>query len=251
MREKVVRAGVRIAEIAARQHGVVRLDQLVLAGLEKSAITRWVAAGRLHRLHRGVYAVGHTKLSQEGIWIAAVFAYGPRAVLSHDSAASLWHLSPSASAVVHVTVPASGTRGKRPGIRLHYSSTLGPRDTTLRHNIPVTTRERTLADMGWGSEPTRSHLERLFLKLIRRAGLPMPEVNAKLGPYTVDVLWRPQRLVVELDGYAFHSSPASFEQDRSRDRYLIGRGFTVLRFTYREVTEEPDIVVADVRTHLR
>ena len=171
--------------------------------------------------------------------------------LSHDSAASLWQLSPATSAVVHVTVPASGTRQKRPGIRLYYSSTLGPADTTLRHNIPVTTRERTLADMGWGDEPTRSHLERAFLRLLRSHKLPLPEVNASLGTYEVDFLWRPQRLIVEVDGYAYHSSRASFESDRARDRELQRRGYTVLRFTYREVTKKPDAVAAELRALLQ
>ena len=78
-----------IARIAARQHGVVRYDQLRWAGLVPSAITRRVRSGRLHRLHRGVYAVGHTDLTREGKWIAAVFACGEGAVLSHESAAHL------------------------------------------------------------------------------------------------------------------------------------------------------------------
>ncbi len=209
-----------VAEIAGRQHGVI-------------------------------YAVGHRKISQEGRWIAAVFAFGPQAVLSHDSAAALWGLARSpTSAVVHVTVPTSNGRTKRRGIRLHYSSSLTSSDTTRRKNIPVTTRERTLADMGWDSEPTRSHLERLFLKLIRTAGLPRPEVNAKVGPYTVDFLWRAQRLVVETDGYEFHSSRASFESDRRRDRELQRRGFVVLRFTYRDVTERQRATVDALQVQL-
>ncbi len=159
-------------------------------------------------------------------------------------------LTPYSQSCVHVTIPDCGSRARRQAIVLHRSRTLAPRHTTRRHNIPVTTRERTLADMGWGPEPTRSHLERAFLKLVRDAGLPSPEVNVRIGPYVVDFLWRDERLVVETDGYAHHSDRTSFETDRRRDRELSSRGLTVLRFTYRDVIEEPVDVVASLRARL-
>src|SRR5262245_2704205 len=81
------RAETLIARIAARQHGVVSLEQLRSAGLSSSAINRRVSGARLHRLHRGVYAVGHTHLSERGHWMAAVLTCGDGAVLSHLSAA--------------------------------------------------------------------------------------------------------------------------------------------------------------------
>ena len=140
MRKQVDKADRIYARIATRQHGVVRYDQLLWAGLVPSAITRRVRTGRLHRLYRGVYAVGHTNLSQEGRWIAGVFACGTGAVLSHESAAHLWRLSPTSPPTIHVTVTATGGRVKRPGIRLHRSTTLTSKDMTLRRTIPVTTR---------------------------------------------------------------------------------------------------------------
>jgi hypothetical protein len=79
-----------IARIAARQHGVVSSAQLQSAGMSPSAIDRRVHAARLHRIHRGVYAVGHRRLSDEGRWMAAVLACGEGAVVSHLSAAELW-----------------------------------------------------------------------------------------------------------------------------------------------------------------
>ncbi len=97
--------------------------------------------------------------------------------------------------------------------------------------------------MGWTTERTRSDLERAFLRLLRSHELPLPEVNARLGPFEVDFLWRSARLAVELDGYAYHSDRASFEADRRRDRELQARGFVVLRFIYREVVEEPELVL--------
>ena len=213
-------------------------------------IHRRVRAGQLHRIYRGVYAVGHTNLTPEGRLIAAVFACGPGAVASHESAAHLWSLSPKCPPFCHVTVPTHAGRARRKGIVLHRSATLTDREVTKRHNVPLTKPDRTRRDLGWDREPTRSHLERAFLKLIRDAALPPPEVNARLGPYEPDFLWRAERLIAELDGYAYHSSRASFESDRARDRDLSARGFTVLRLTYTEVTEEPTTVLIALRAHL-
>src|SRR5687767_8578070 len=81
-----------IAELAARQHGVVSLGQLQFAGLTAGAARKRVAAGRLHRVHHGVFAVGHRRLTGRGRSMAAVLSYGPLAVLSHRSAAGLWGL---------------------------------------------------------------------------------------------------------------------------------------------------------------
>jgi very-short-patch-repair endonuclease len=244
MREQIARPDYVVARIARRQHGVVSFEQLLWAGLSSSAISRWGRAGRLHRIHRGVYAVGHTDLSQEGIWLAAVLACGAGAVLGFESAGALWNmLTLPTSAPAHVVVPSYSGRRDRRGIVLHRTTTLGPGDTTSRHNIPVTSPSRTRRDLGFSEEPTRSHLERRFLRLLRAHDLPLPAVNQRIGPYTVDFLWRDQRLVVELDGYAYHSNRSSFEADRRRDRELQGRGYRVLRFTYREVSEAPEAVI--------
>ncbi|MBW8060531.1 MAG: type IV toxin-antitoxin system AbiEi family antitoxin domain-containing protein [Solirubrobacterales bacterium] len=81
------------AALATRQHGVVARRQLLAAGLGSRAIEGRIDAGRLHKLHRGVYAVGHERLSQRGFWMAAALAAGESAVLSHRSAAALWGLT--------------------------------------------------------------------------------------------------------------------------------------------------------------
>lgn len=227
------------------------MHQMLWAGLSHTQVERRARSGRLHRLYRGVYAVGHTNLSQQGRWMAAVLALGDRAVLSHDSAACLWQLTTTDSAIVHITIPASGSRSKRPGIRTHHSTTLTPDETSLRLGIPVTTPDRTRRDMGWDQEPTRSVLERRFLTVVTQAGHPAPEVNRRIGPYRVDFVWPGERLVVETDSWSYHSDRSAFESDRRRDRELRRRGYVVLRFTYREVTEEPDAVAAALRDHLR
>jgi very-short-patch-repair endonuclease len=91
---------------------------------------------------------------------------------------------------------------------------------------------------------TRSEAERRLLELIRAARLLMPEANARLNGYEVDFLWREQRLIVEVDGYAFHSSRRSFERDRRRDADMAAAGWRVVRVTWRQLTEEPEAVIA-------
>ena len=236
-----------VAKIAERQHEVVTIAQLLWAGLTPRQVTLRVKAGRLHRIHRGVYAVGHRKLSREGTWMAAVLACGPEAALSHASAAQLWSLTPRSPASSHVTVPGSAGRANRRGIVLHRSSTLIPGDVTRKKSIPVTTLARTQRDMGWSTERTRSDLERRFLELLHTHELPLPEVNARIGPYEVDFLWRKERLVVELDGYAYHSDRASFAADCRRDRELQALGFSVMRFADSEVDVAPAAIAARLR----
>jgi very-short-patch-repair endonuclease len=165
-------------------------------------------------------------------------------------AANLWRLTPKCPASAHVTVPGDAGRARRKGIVLHRSVTLTARDVTRRGNIPVTTPARTLADMGWGRERTRSDLERKFVRLLREHDLPLPEVNVKVGPFEIDFLWRSHRLAVELDSYAYHSDRATFIADRARDRELRRRGFTVLRFADIELDERPEMIVATVRHYL-
>jgi very-short-patch-repair endonuclease len=91
---------------------------------------------------------------------------------------------------------------------------------------------------------TRSEAEERFLALIRKAGLPAPETNVRLGPYEVDFLWRPERLIVEVDGFRFHSSRAAFERDRLRDAELQTNGFRVIRVTWRQLADQPEAMLA-------
>jgi very-short-patch-repair endonuclease len=181
---------------------------------------------------------------------------------------------------VDVTVPPGG-RSDRAGIRIHRSRTLLPSPgvrtpTTLRLNIPVTTPTRTLADLercvpaqhlarahrqaevlglpleeaSTASAAPHTELERRFLALCRRHRLPEPEVNVPVGAYLPDFLWRDARLIAETDGYAFHSGRANFEHDRRRAAALAAAGYELLRFTWWQVTAEPDEVAAALRVRL-
>jgi very-short-patch-repair endonuclease len=276
MRKQRARSEVerRIAFVAGNQHGVITYEQLLAAGLSPPGITRRVQARRLHRIHPGVYAVGHAGLSQEGVWMAAVLACGHGAVLSHRSAAEHWGMLKPAGGVPHVSIPGRAGRRRRPGITIHRPSALLTSQTTSRANIPVTNPTRTLIDLrranrgefrralrqaeydrlpfdDLGQDGTRSELESMFQRLCRRHRLPTPEVNARLGPYHADFLFRAQRLVVETDSWRAHGGRVAYREDRERDLWLKLNHYEVVRFTYEQVRDEPARVAAALRELLR
>jgi predicted transcriptional regulator of viral defense system/very-short-patch-repair endonuclease len=136
----------RLARIAGRQHGVVTLRQLEAIGIRGTSVKRRAASGRLARLYRGVYAVGHIQRTRETRWIAAVMACGRGSVLSHLDAAALWEIYESRGANIHVTTTAPSAR-RLPSIRVHRARSLDPADVTTKDGIPVTTVARTLIDL--------------------------------------------------------------------------------------------------------
>lgn len=158
MRRKVDNADATVAGIAAKQHGIVTLTQLIRAGLSEAGVRRRVAAGHLHRIHRAVYAVGHPGLSDEGRWMAAVLACGEGAALSHRPAAEL----------------------------------LKGAQITVRARIRVTTPARTLADLKRAVAP-RDHrravrqAEYLGLKSRSRSLRVHRDVDLRLGQPLGDI----------------------------------------------------------------
>jgi very-short-patch-repair endonuclease len=279
---------------------VVARRQLIALGYTAREIQRLIEAGHLHVIHRGVYAVGHRKLTVRGRWMAAVLACGPGAVLSHRDAAALHDLRRSGSAkAVHVTAPGR-RRHNRPGIIVHNVRHLHPDDCAMVDGIPVTSVHRTVLDyaetarpqeLRWAFEAydrldlldmrkldavmarnpgrrgikpltaltakyrgpapdTRSGNERRFLALIREAGLPEPSVNVVVAGIVVDFFWPEQRLVVEVDSYTFHHTPADRAEDRRKQRVLRAAGCEVLRVMDTELTDEPEATVCDVRERL-
>ncbi len=219
--------------------------------------------------------------------MAAVLACGHDAVLSHGAAAVHWGLLRPLNGPIDVSIPSQRGRKCRQGIRIHRCATLAkaPLSTdgslrrlaplvTIRDFIPVTTVPRTLADLpstlapylvrrairqaeflklpvGIETDRTRSDLERDFLRLCRRYGLPLPEVNVLIDGMTVDFLWRDVRLVVETDSYATHGGTIAFEDDRERDLRLRRLGYAVHHFSERQLELEPAAVAADVALALR
>lgn len=261
------------AGLATAQHGVLARDQLLARGVSEHAIDHRVRTGRLVPLFRGVYAIGHAALPDAGRIRAALLAAGPDAVASHRTAAALLNLLPAMPPFVEVTVPGSPRRA-RPGLVIHRTRIAPP--VIELDGLRVTTPLWTLADLPRAERrqacaealvrslvtereleaarllppqeaaPTRSELERRFLRIVRRAGLPRPRVNETIGPYEIDFAWPRQRVLVEVDGFRAHGHRFAFERDRARDAELVALGYVVLRFTWRQVVHEPLTVAARI-----
>jgi Protein of unknown function (DUF559) len=287
-----------IARLADRQHGVVARWQLIELGLSRRAIEWRLANRRLHRVYQGVYAVVLRSISPRGHRMAAVLAYGRRAVLSHRQAGSEWGICQFNQRRSQVTVPKTG-RANRPHIRVHHAD-LHPEDVTVHNGIPVTSVARTLLDIAPDTAsgnllrmveeadrraifdlgaverviarnlhhkgakrlsavitdyreppPVRSEFEREFLELIEREGIPRPLINTEVCGAEVDICWPDAKLIVELDGRGYHSSPHAFETDRLRDARLLKAGYVVLRITYRRLRADPQGVIDDIFALLR
>ena len=256
-------------------------------GLGEGAIAWRVRTGRLHRIHRGVYTVGHPVLPRYGQLMAAVLACRDGAVLSHRSAAELLRLGPT-TAFFEVSAPGD----RRPRDILVHRAEVPPEHRCIVEGIPVTTPARTLIDLAdvltrrgleraideaeylrldlkglrcipgrhgagvlagvlarhaAGSTRTRSELEERFLALCGSHFLTRPETNAHVSGYEVDFVWRRPRLIVELDGHAAHRTRRAFEADRARDSELTASGYRVMRFTHRRVEGEPAVVADELR----
>lgn len=290
MRAVTVQSSARdLWNLAKRQHGVISHEQLVAAGLTDKAILHRVARGRLHRLFRGVYAVGRPEVSQFGWWTAAVLASGEGAVLSHDDAAALWDLRKKRRGQIQVSVPAS-RRIRRDGIAVHRRLNLTAGDRTRQRGIPVTRPAVTIVDTalslverdlermineadqqnvirfdvlqrelermarrpGVGTVKrlvlrhtfrlTRSELERLFLAIARRAGLPVPETLAIVNDFEVD-FWFPELgLVVEAKSLTYHRTPSKQTADVLRDQTHVVNEVIPLHFTHWQIAKQPGYV---------
>src|SRR4051794_8684632 len=255
-----------LAELAARQHGVVTTKQL---GMTSGAISKRARAGTLHRVHRGVYAVGHARLSEKGAFMAAVLAAGEHAVLCGLSAAVLWQAWRRKVHEIHVLVPRD--RRPYPGFRIHTTRHLHPSDITTHDGIPVTTIARTLVDLTdtltthqlanviheaafrnrFNRQATlaamtrangRRNLNRLAEALKAEgagtrshaedrfleliADLPQPKVNTKIAGLEVDFAY--DDLMIEIDGPG-HNRPRTRREDAARDAALRRAGYEVIR----------------------
>lgn len=167
-----------IAELARAQHGVVGLRQLGRFGLSGRAVSARVARGRLHRLHQGVFAVGHRRLTARGVLMAAALAAGPGARISHRDAAALWNLVRLGAGRTHVTVDTRAGRARRDGLVIHRSR-LHPGDVTTVDAIPVTSVSRTLLDLA--GLVSAGRLRRLYAEAERLELLDTTSLTALLN----------------------------------------------------------------------
>jgi very-short-patch-repair endonuclease len=214
-----------IASIAAGQHGRITSEQMLAAGLRTGEIKHRVATKRLHREHRGVYCVGFSDTSQIGLFMAAVLACGPRAVLSHRCAAILLGLLRGvAPRLIDVTVGGRSCRG-RDGIRVHLPHHLTRSEVTLVDGIPCTIAARTLVDLA--AEATEHEREEAFDQARRLRLLPPRELEHQLA------LRRPgARAIRDL-----HQGPdLRFRFERDFRRFLRAEGYPAARFNERIAT---------------
>jgi very-short-patch-repair endonuclease len=143
-----------IEALASARHGIVSRRELVGAGVTAKQIALRVRRRRLVKMYDGIYVAGHTALTREGRWRAAVLACGRQAVLSHNDAAAHWGLAPARGSRIHVTRPSSSARDPDPRrIRVHRVGTLRAWETTINDNIPTTTVARTLLDLAADLRP--------------------------------------------------------------------------------------------------
>jgi hypothetical protein len=288
--------GQALAELAQRHHGVVSARQLTGLGFAKTTISEAVQQGRLHRIHRGVYAVGHKALSWEGRCLAAVLAR-PGAVASHRTAAWIHGLLRTRPGTIHLTAPTR-QRLKRDFV-VHFAH-LGTDDRVVVDGIPLTSPARTALDLAPDESPRdlgrvlqraddnelldrrrfeallartkghpghgklagalrafkpetvilRSDLERRFRRLVLDAGLPVPQTNVAVEGYELDCYWEAEGFAAELDVYATHGSPRSFEADREREDDLLLAGIELIRVTDVRLDRDPRGTIARVAEHL-
>ena len=253
--------------LAGRQRGLVRREQLVDAGLTRSAIAHRVRTGRLRRVHPAVYTITTLEL--------------------HLTAAILWRLLPDDGGPIHV-ITTQRHRRAPDGVILHRSH-LDPHDVRHRHGLPLTSPVKTLEHLpshslddavdaaratrllsstqlehlrtttrrpalrealGDDHGFTRSDAERHLLALVTRAELPRPQTNTRLHGHEVDALWPDHRLIAEIDSYAHHASRTAFEADRRRDAAHVAAGYRTLRITWRRLTRRPEAVAAQLAATL-
>jgi very-short-patch-repair endonuclease len=282
----ITRPDVRVAELAARERGVLTTGELHSCGLDDHAILTRVRNGQLHRRFTGVYAVGYAVLCLEACFLAAVKACGPDAVLSHYSAAVLHGLLEWDGRAPEVT---TRTVRKHPGLRAHRAKTL---ERCYVKGIPVTPVLRTIIDLAGSrlpgrqlrravnealnqrairlgdlitgdhrgarrlrailasAAPTTNEFEDVVLAIITQGRLPDPEVGRWYLGFRPDFRWPEQRVIVEADGKRTHDQALARADDATRQAVFEAHGETVLRVTWREATTRPKETLRRIRAAL-
>lgn len=241
----------------------------------------------LIRVHRGVFRVGHKAPSPEASYLAAVLACGEGSLLRGRAAGWLLGLERGSPPPAEVVTP---TQRRIEGVRTVRSRRLDRADAWVWRGVPVTSVARTMADLDFvlsldalarafheagirygttpedveGCRPSRalrrvmygdvhvtlSALERQFLRVLKTAGLPLPETNCVTDGRRIDCRWPAFGLTVELDGYRYHSSRHAWELDRRREREARARGDDFRRFTFGDVFERPHTLVFELASCL-
>jgi very-short-patch-repair endonuclease len=200
-----------IADLAGRQYGVVARRQLVAMGIGDGAIDTRLKRHGLHRLHRGVYAVGHLALVPLAREMAAVLACGDGSAISHRSAAEVWHLVPvDGRAPVDVTVGRAG--GRRAGIRAHSSRSLSADAVKHLRGLPITAPDRTLIDLA--DVATDRELERATHEAITRHLVNARHLRAQAERYSG------RRGIARIKELLAHEGPTTLTRSEAEERFL-------------------------------
>jgi very-short-patch-repair endonuclease len=203
--------------LVGRQHGVLARKQLLALGFSRSAIEHRLASGRLHSVGAGIYLAGRPESTREGRWMAAVLACGPRAALSHVSAAALWGIEEPWRPLIDVSVRGRFD-GERAGIRVRSRPALPAEDIVERNDIPVTGLVRTLLDRACELLPpglrrrsdehkrrTRK-LERLISEADKRDLIDPERLRAALDDHRGEPGVRPLRVLLDRDTFRLSDS---------------------------------------------
>jgi hypothetical protein len=280
-----------LARIASAGHGVVTRAELLRAGISTEEIRQRLLSGALLYEHRGVYRVGYRAPSIEATYLAAVRACGERALLSGRAAGHLLGAlkgpppPPEVTAPTERRIPGVTTRRERhldprdattwraipvttmARTLVDLAAVLsvddlaracheaGIRHATTPHAVEAVLARRpnspgatTLRRILRGDvHVTLSALESRFLARLKQAGLTLPMTNQPAGGRR----WPTHRLTVELDGYRYHHSRHAWEQDRRREREARARGDEFRRYTYADVVEDPQPMLAELRALLQ
>jgi very-short-patch-repair endonuclease len=279
-----------VAALAERQHGAISTRQLLKIGFTRHEIQTLVRRRRLHPVFRGVHAVGHERLGPLGLRWAAVLATGGAVShrCAADALGLLPYLGRAVQ--VSTTGGARSRRGIRVHrvreldpdevgglpVTAVAQTLLDLAATEPRRRVDSAVNQaqilevydhRALSALATSGRPgaralrgaidacavpvvLRSELERRFLELVTRPGLPRPRVNAQVLGYEVDFLWPEAGLVVELDGVRYHETARAKERDPVKDNALLLAGLRVLRYRWRRVTRAEEEVRAELRRAL-
>ena len=271
-----------VGRLAAEQHGVFTREQARACGLTEGRIRMRLESGRWERLHSAVYRLAGARATPRQALLTACLWGGPGATVSHRSAAAL-HRLPGGPAGVEITVPR-GRVLRDPSILAHRTGPLPGVDVTAVDGIPVTTVARTLVDLAAVLRPDaleealdsalsagRVPRPRLVWRLGELAGKGRPgvevlrslvEARAPAAPVwghevraggrlaVLDCAYPQVRLAVEADGWQTHSGRARWEDDLARQNALVAAGWTVLRFPWSVIDQDPGQVRREVAATL-
>ncbi len=281
----------RSAALLAARPDVVTRAALLDAGTSRSEIDWGLERGRLHRVHRGVYALGRPQLDPAGRAWAAIAACGVGTVLGDHSAAAIYGMIEAVPEPLAVTTTGGtkprGVVSRRvkhapPGLILDGLPLLAPHQVLIELSatrsqvflaralaeaevLRLVDHER-LAEQATGLRRVRpllelledgprgtlSGLEDLALPILLGAGFRRPAVNPKvLGTWRVDFLWEAEKVVLEVDSWTYHATRSHYERDGTKQLDLELAGYTVVRATRRQLEREPLKVVARLARHLR